>query len=303
MQERSVAALSPAEAAAHARSERVGIFLAIITFSIGGFMLLFMKLLDGVSPVQIVAHRVVWCFLFVAILSTAASRWKLTYRALKSKGVLPLLILSTLLIGVHWLIFIWAVLNGQVFAASLGYFINPLLSVALGMLVLGERLRPVQLSAITLAGIGVSTLFIDADAGVFIALSLASSFALYGLVRKMVPIDALSGQAVELGLLLPIAATWLLWLGSTGAFGHNLKLDILLVLSGAIMGVPLLLFAVAAKRIKYSTLGLIQYIVPTLQFFQAFVLFDEPLKPTYLFAFISIWAGLALYACGSLRKS
>jgi chloramphenicol-sensitive protein RarD len=193
------------------------------------------------------------------------------------------------------------VIHGQILAVSAGYFINPLVNVALGMLVLGERLRRLQLAAVGLAAVGVLPLAATGGAQTGVALGLALSFAFYGLVRKVAPVDAFEGLFIETALLAPLALGWLLWTGPAGAFGHDRSLDALLLAAGVVTAVPLLLFAGAARRLRYTTLGLFQYIAPTLQFLQAVLLFGETLRPVHLFTFGCIWTGLALYAFDSLR--
>lgn len=289
------------DSAAHA--QRIGVALGLCAYLIWGLLPAYMKLLANVPAVQILAHRVLWSLLLLGGAATLARRWSGVARALMDWRVLRLLCLSAVLIACNWLVYIWAVLNGQVLAASLGYFINPLVNVALGVLVLGERLGRLQAVAVALASVGVAAMAAAGGVGIAIALTLALTFGCYGLVRKIAPVDAFGGLLIETALLAPLAAGWLAWLGSAGAFGADRAQDALLALSGVVTAVPLLLFAAAAKRMRYATLGLLQYISPTLGFLQAVLLFGEPLRPVHLFTFGCIWAGLALYAFDSLRRA
>jgi chloramphenicol-sensitive protein RarD len=192
-----------------------------------------------------------------------------------------------------------------VLEASLGYFINPLVNVALALVVLGERIGRVQMAAVAVAAAGVIALAIDGGGAIWISLTLALSFGLYGLIRKVAAIDALGGLTVETALLVLPSLGVLAWTGAQGqaAFGHDRSLDLLLILAGAVTAAPLLMFAAAARRLPYATIGLLQYIAPTLQFVQAVWLFGEPLRPIHLVAFGAIWAGCALYAWGMLRRA
>jgi chloramphenicol-sensitive protein RarD len=213
---------------------------------------------------------------------------------------------SALLIGANWLIYIWAVTNGHVAAASLGYFLNPLLNVMLGFVFLRERLTRWQWVAACLAGAGVAILAVGAFQSLWISLSLALTFGFYGLIRKVAPVGPMVGLASETILLLPAASIALWWwtragTGHFGALGRDI--DALLILGGVVTAVPLLLFASAARRMKYATIGLVQYIGPTIQFLLAILLYREPLTATHLITFPLIWAGLVLYSWDALRQA
>jgi chloramphenicol-sensitive protein RarD len=277
------------------------VLLGLGAYAIWAMFPIYMQLLAAVPPVEIVAQRILWSVLLLAVIVTLMRRWRTIAEALRDPRLIGLLCLSATLIAVNWLVYIWAVLHNHVLATSLGYFINPLVNVGLGMILLGERLRRLQLWAVGLAGIGVAALALAGGAALLIALALALSFGSYGLVRKIAPVDALAGLLIETAVLAPLAAAWLLWLGPTPAFGADLGQDILLALSGVITAVPLLLFAAAAKRMRYATLGLLQYLTPSLLFLQAVLLFGEELRPVHFFTFACIWTGVALYAWDSLR--
>jgi chloramphenicol-sensitive protein RarD len=290
---------SPSDPAA--QPVRAGALFGVSAYIVWGLLPFFLKLLSSVPALQILAHRVLWSLALLVAAAFLLGRWKPIIEALRNRRALRLLCLSAALIAVNWIVYIWAVLNGHVLAASLGYFINPLVNVALGVVVLGERLRRLQTLAVLLAGVGVAVLALAGGVGLPIALTLALSFGCYGLVRKVAPVDAFAGLLIETAWLAPLAMGWLLWLGPQGVFGRDHGQDALLMASGIVTAVPLLLFAAAAKRMRYATLGLFQYIAPTLQFLQAVLMFGEPLRPAHIFTFACIWAGLALYAFDSLR--
>jgi chloramphenicol-sensitive protein RarD len=283
---------------------RAGLGFGIAAYACWGVLPLYLRLLADVPSGQIVAHRIIWSLLLLAVAVLALRRWP-ALRAAARGRTLGLLCLSAMLIAVNWVVFMWAVQHGHVLETSLGYFMNPLVSVALGVGVLGERLRRVQAAAIALAGCGVLVLLLSGGGAVWISLMLALSFGCYGLVRKVAAIDALGGLLVETAVLLGPALAYLYWVGADNRFGAGTggitTRDVLLVLAGPVTAVPLLLFAAAARRVKLATLGLLQYIAPTLQFAEAVLIFGEPLRPAYLVTFALIWAGLALYAVDAVR--
>lgn len=211
--------------------------------------------------------------------------------------VVPLAV-SALLIGANWLTYVWAVNQGHVVAASLGYFLNPLIVVMLGTVVLKERLRPMQMAAIGVAAVGVAILAAAALTTLWISLTLALSFAFYGLVRKLTPVAPMAGLGVETALLAPLAVAYLIWEAGHGGlgFGKDMPTSLLLILSGAVTTVPLVLFATAAQRLPMATLGLLQYLTPTLQFLCGVLLFGETLSTAQMLSFGLIWAGLLLFA-------
>lgn len=283
---------------------RNGLWLGIGAYALWGVMPLYFKLLAEVPALQVLSHRVVWSLLLLIGVVLALRRGA-AIRAVARGRTLALLAVSALLIAVNWLVYIWAVQHAHVLAASLGYFINPLVNVALGMAVLGERIGRVQRVAIGVAAAGVAAIALTGGGAIWISLTLAVTFGLYGLVRKVVAIDALGGLTVETLLLAPAALAVILFAGASGteAFGQDRTLDLLLILSGAVTAAPLLMFAAAARRMPYTTLGLLQYISPTLQFALAVLVFSEPLRPVHIIAFTLIWTGCALYAWGSLHPA
>jgi chloramphenicol-sensitive protein RarD len=216
------------------------------------------------------------------------------------------LCVSAALITINWLAYVWGIANNRVVETSLGYFVNPLVNVMLGVLVLSERLNPAQWSAVALAAAGVGYLTWSAGHPPWIALTLAFSFGLYGLVRKMVRVEALVGFGAETALLLPFGVGYLIWCeySGIGAFGHaGFNMNALLMLGGPLTAIPLVLFAVGARRIPYSTVGLLQYIGPTIQLLLAVLVYHEPFDSARLTGFSMIWTGLAIYAIDGLWRS
>lgn len=280
---------------------RAGLAYGVGAYVLWGAMPLYLRLLRHVPPVQVLAHRVLWSVLLLAVVVVLLRRLP-AIRAAANPRVLMTLTASALLIAINWLVYIWAVTHAHVLEASLGYFINPLVNVALGVLVLRERVRPVQMAAVAVAAAGVAAMALGGGA-LWISITLALSFGTYGLLRKVVAIDALGGLFLETLILAPLAAGVLLFAGYGGeaAFGRDGTTDLLLAASGAITAAPLLLFAASARRLRYATVGLLQYIGPTLQFLQAVLLFGEPLRPVHFVTFGLIWTGCALYAWDSLR--
>jgi len=291
---------------AHARI-RSGLLLGVGAYLCWGLMPLYFRLIAMVPAAEIVAHRVVWSLLFLALLIIVAKRWPAVRAAASSRISLLILFASAVLIGVNWLCFTWAVTNGQVLAASLGYYLNPLVNILLGVALLKERLSQAQLAATGLAAIGVAVLAIGSGAGVglWISLALAASFALYGFLRKIAPAGALEGLAVETALLAPIAIGWIAMQQSSGGAGfaaHGPLIAFLVALGGVITAIPLLLFTGAARRLPYSTLGFLQYIAPTLQFLIG-VLYGELLTTAHMICFAAIWTALVLVVADGLRAA
>jgi len=294
--------MTPPPAAQHL--DRRGLGFGLGAYLIWGFLPLYFILLAGVTAGEIVADRVVWSLVLLIGILAVAGRFGKLLAVLRTPRTLGLLAISAALISVNWLVYIWAVQNGHVLASSLGYFLNPLVNVLLGVVVLGERLKRMQMAAVALAAAGVAVLAVGAGAGLWISLTLASSFAIYGLVRKIAPVESLEGLTVETALLTPFALGYMAWLASNDAliFGDAPGLTALLVLAGAVTAVPLLLFAGAARLLPYSTLGLLQYLAPTLQFLLAITVFGEVMTLSHIVCFALIWSGLALYVFGSVRR-
>lgn len=287
-----------------ARGMNRGLWLGAGAYILWGLLPLYLKLLTGVPAVQVLAHRVVWSLLLLAIVVVVLGRLR-TVRAAARGRTLALLGASATLIAINWLTYIWAVQHAHVLEASLGYFINPLVNVALGVAVLGERVSRVQRVAVGIAAAGVLAMALSGGGAIWISLVLAVSFGLYGLIRKVAAIDALGGLTIETLLLAPLSLVVLAWAGAAGnaAFGQERSVDLLLILAGPVTAAPLLLFAAAARRLTLATLGLLQYLGPTLQFAEAVLIFGEPLRPVHVVTFAAIWTGCALYAWDAWRRS
>ncbi|WP_344692365.1 EamA family transporter RarD [Sphingomonas cynarae] len=281
-----------------------GLWLGAGAYILWGLLPLYLKLLTGVPAVQVLAHRVVWSLLLLAIVVLVLGRLR-TVRAAARGRTLALLGASATLIAINWLTYIWAVQHAHVLEASLGYFINPLVNVALGVAVLGERVSRVQRVAVGIAAAGVLVMALSGGGAIWISLVLAVSFGLYGLIRKVAAIDALGGLTIETLLLAPLSLVVLAYAGAAGnaAFGQERSADLLLILAGPVTAAPLLLFAAAARRLTLATLGLLQYLGPTLQFAEAVLIFGEPLRPVHIVTFAAIWTGCALYAWDAWRQS
>ncbi len=278
---------------------RSGLACGIGAFTLWGVFPIYFHVLKHVPPWIILCHRVLWSAGFLAIVVWLRGEWPAIGSALKNRRSVALLAIGALLIAVNWLIFIYAVGSGQVLAASLGYFINPLVSVALGVIFLRERLRPLQWLAVFIALAGVLNLAARSGRLPWVALSLAVSFGLYGLVRKKVNINSLHGLLVETGLLVPPAIIALALLDSRYATLSTLSL---LSASGIITATPLLLFGAAVRTLRLATIGFLQYIGPTLQFLLAIWIFKEPMNSTAMTSFILCWMAILVYAFDSLRS-
>ena len=278
------------------RTSRTGLLLGFAAYTLWGVLPLYFKAVSAVPPFDIVAHRVLWSLPFLAILIVLSSGWPRVREALALPRTVALLGVTALLIGGNWLLYVWSVNSGHLLAASFGYYLNPLANVLLGRFVLHEQLNRRQWVAVAIAAAGISVLAAGALGQLWISLTLCASFALYGLLRKVMTADSVSGLAIETALLFPLAIAWLGWRSSAGVpvMGANAVLTGLLLLAGIVSTTPLLLFNAAAKRLAYSTLGMLQFIAPTLQFLIA-VAYGEPLKTAHLIAFPAIWVALALY--------
>jgi chloramphenicol-sensitive protein RarD len=270
-------------------------------YGLWGLLPLFFRLLHHVDPVEIVTQRVLWSLLLILALLALRSGLPPFLAALRTPRLLLPLAGSALMIGINWLTYVWAVNDGHVVAASLGYFLNPLVVVTLGVVVLKEKLRRSQMLAIGVAAIGVAILAASALTTLWISLALAFSFAFYGLLRKLTPVAPMTGLGVETLLLTPPAIAYLLWEASHGSigFGQDVPTTALLIISGAVTTVPLVLFAMAAQRLPMATLGLLQYLAPTLQFLCGIIIFGEKLSGGQMASFGLIWLGLILFASDS----
>lgn len=283
---------------------RQGLIAAAVAYLIWGLFPIYWKLLQSIDPPQIMAHRIVWCLLFVSIWLGARQGWGWVREL--SPRLLAMLSTSALLISINWLIYIWAVNSGHIVETSLGYFINPLVSVLMGVLILRERLTPGQWLSVGIAACGVVWLTVQLGHLPWISLTLALSFGGYGLVRKLAVVPSVQGLAVESGLLFIPALGYLLFMefAGRGAFGHeSLRLDALLILAGLITALPLILFAIGARSVPLSTIGVLQYLAPTLQLCVGVFMFDEPFSHEQAIGFGCIWFALAIYAFDGLWRA
>lgn len=284
---------------------RSGLLAALAAYGLWGLLPIFFKLLHHVGPFELVAQRVIWSLVLILILLAARRAIGPLWAALSTPRLLLPLTASSLFIAINWTTYIWAVNDDHVIAASLGYFLNPLVNVALGVLVLKERLRRGQTLAIGVAAIGVAIMAAAALTTLWISIMLALSFAFYGLVRKLTPVAPMAGLGAETLILTPVALAYLGWLSGHGglAFGQDNFTTVMLVVSGAMTTVPLVLFAVAAHRLPMATLGLLQFVAPLLQFLCGVLLFGETLSHGQMVSFALIWLGLILFASDSMAAA
>ena len=283
-----------------------GLWAAAGAYFIWGLFPLYWRLLAQVPSTQIMAHRIVWCAAFVGIYLTVRNG-PLWWRGIVAqRRLLAMLVTSALLVGINWWLYIWSVNSGHIVETSLGYFINPLVSVLLGVVVLRERLTPAQWLAVAVAASGVAYLTWSFGALPWIALTLAASFGTYGLIRKLAVVEAVQGLAIESSVLFLPALAYLLWVESRGAgsFGHiDPGHNLLLSLGGLVTALPLVLFAYGARRIPLALIGFLQYLAPTLQLLIGVFLFGEVFTRTHLIGFGCIWAALAIYAVDSIVRA
>jgi len=280
------------------RKTRAGLGYGLAAYTMWGVFPLYFRTLTHVSPWVIIGHRILWSAIFLALLISIRREWSQVLPVVRQPRSLLLLTAGGVLIAVNWLVFVYAVVTGHVLEASLGYFINPLFSVALGMVFLRERLRSWQWVAVAIAAVAVANLTFRGERVPWIALSLAVSFGLYGLVRKKVNINSLHGLLVETTVLLPLAVIGLISFPLQQPTPTTLGL---LSLLGVITAAPLLSFGAALRRLPLSTMGFLQYVGPTLQFLVAIFAFREPLDHTKLLSFGLCWAGIAVYVADSVR--
>lgn len=287
-----------------AQSQRLGLTYGLTAYIIWGLFPVYFHWLNQVSASQILMHRIVWCFVFVSLLIVLLKRRHTLKTTLRNNYLLRGLFISSLLIATNWLIFIWSIGQGRVLESSLGYFLTPLVSVLLARVVLKETLDSYRWIAIVLALIGVGWQMIQLNQLPWISLSLALSFGFYGLVRKQLPIDSLTGLWMETLFLIPLALLYWLWVSTQGNnqfLTQGISSTLLLIASGAVTALPLILFAMAAQKLSLITLGFLIYINPTLQFLLAIFYFHQPLNSNQLISFGFIWAALSVFSYGAWR--
>ena len=282
-----------------------GVVYAVGAYFCWGMFPLYWKPLETIAPVQILCHRLLWSALFLALVLTVKSHWGWLGAILRTPKKLAIFTLSSSMLSLNWLLYIWAVNSGHIVESSLGYFINPLVNVILGRLVLGERLGPLQKGAVALAAVGVGWMALQLGSFPWVSLGLALTFGLYGLLRKQAPLPSLEGLSLETFLMAPLALSVLLWFEwrGQGSFGHQPRqFDLMLIGAGVVTSVPLLLFANGVRRLKLATIGLIQYISPTLQLLLGVLVYHEAFDTARAIGFAFIWAGLLIYTLGSVRS-
>ncbi|MFT8321671.1 MAG: EamA family transporter RarD [Bacillus sp. (in: firmicutes)] len=287
---------------------KLGAVFAAIAYLIWGLFPIYWKYLQKVGADEILANRIVWSFVFMLILIMVTKKWRKVIATLKSfkenKKQAFLLFIASILVSGNWFIYIWAVNADKVIETSLGYYINPLVSVLLGMIVLKEKLTKIQYLSFVLAAIGVLILTISHGSFPWIALSLAFTFGLYGLIKKMLILDSEIGLTIETMFITPFALVYIVLLfvnGNNAFLAISINKDVLLMLSGVLTAVPLLFFAKGAQRIPLSMLGFIQYVTPTLTLILGVFLFHEAFTSTHLIAFIFIWTALAIYSLSKTK--
>lgn len=282
---------------------RRGALFGVAAYTVWGLFPLYWPLLKPATPAEILAHRFVWSLVFVCVLIALGRNWAKVRTVLRSWRTMLTLAAASLMIAVNWFAYIYGVNNGLVVEASLGYFINPLVSVVLGVLVFGERLRLAQWAAVGLATIAVVVLTVDYGRLPYLALTLAFSFGFYGLLKKLAPVESAVGLAVESGVLLLPAIGLLVVLSARGdlAFGQvSVGHTALLISAGAVTAVPLLFFASAARAVSLTTLGILQYLAPTLQLILGLTVFDESMPPARLAGFCLVWLALLIFSVDGL---
>jgi len=283
-----------------------GLPQALGAYLIWGFLPLYLLLVRHLPPFEFVGWRIIWTLPFCLLIVAIRRQFPALKQAIFSPRTMMMLFASAILIAINWFIYIWAIMQNEVYAASLGYYLNPLLNVLLGTVLLGERLSRWQWLAVAIAASAVALLAAGALTTLWISLTLAFSFGLYGIVRKQVPVGSLPGLTIESAILLLPAAAIAGWYAMSPAgpsFGTEFGLSLAIVFSGVVTAVPLLLFAIAAQRMNYSTLGFIQYLAPTIVFFLGLTVFGQELKPAQLGSFILIWIAVAIFVIDLWRRT
>lgn len=280
------------------KSYKIGLTLGISAYLTWGLFPLYWPLLEPAKSVEIVAHRAVWTFLFCIALLMYTGKLGTTFALLKNRHIVTRLLLSTVLISINWLVYIWGVNSGHVVECALGYYINPLIIIAFGVFLLNEKMRKLQWISVGIASTGVIVLAIDYGRPPWIALALATSWGGYGVVKKQLGLGALEGLAIETTLCLVPYGGYLLWLGhkGTGQFGHHLGLTVLLIMAGVVTAIPLLMFNGSTNRLKFTIIGLLQYITPSVQFIIGVSVRHEHMTTGRWIGFFIVW--IALVALG-----
>jgi chloramphenicol-sensitive protein RarD len=284
---------------------KLGLLFGISAYSLWGAFPLYWPLLEPANPLEIVSHRAVWTLVFCFMVLAATKALKSTLATLKQPKITARLFLTSILISINWLVYIWATNNEHVVEASLGYYINPLIIIGFGVILLKEKMRPLQWVAVTIASIGVLVLTIDYGRLPWIALVLAISWGSYGLIKKQLGLGALEGLAIETFISAFFYLGYLIYIGNqgTGQFGHSWGLTILLISAGAVTAIPLLLFNGSTNRLPFTTIGLLQYITPTLQFSVGVWVRHEEMPTARWIGFLIIWVALTTLALDLVKSS
>ena len=284
--------------------ERLGLVYGVSAYVLWGMFPLYWPLLEPANPLEIVSHRAVWTMVFCLIVLYLTKALKSTLATFKRPKVAAKLFVTTILISINWLVYIWATNNGHVVEASLGYYINPLIVIAFGVILLKEKMRPLQWAAVTIASLGVLVLTIDYGRLPWVALGLALSWGGYGLMKKQLGLGALEGLAIETLIAFIPYCAYLIFIGSKGdgQFGHGVGMTILLISAGAVTAIPLLLFNGSTTRLPFTTIGLLQYITPTIQFSIGVWVNHEAMPTARWVGFIFIWMALTTLAIDLLRS-
>ena len=284
---------------------KLGLLFGVSAYSLWGAFPLYWPLLEPANPLEIVSHRAVWTLVFCFIVLAATKALKSTLVTLKRPTVAVKLFLSSLLISINWLVYIWATNNENVVEASLGYYINPLIIIGFGVIFLKEKMRPLQWAAVSIATLGVLVLTFDYGRLPWIALALAVSWGSYGLIKKQLGLGALEGLAIETFISSFFYLAYLIYIGNqgTGQFGQSWGLTALLISAGAVTAIPLLLFNGSTNRLPFTTIGLLQYITPTLQFSIGVWVLNEDMPTARWIGFLIIWAALVALAIDLIKSS
>jgi chloramphenicol-sensitive protein RarD len=276
------------------KSYRIGLILGVLAYLSWGLFSLYWPLLEPANSIEIVSHRAVWTFVSCIALLLYTGKLKSTFSLLRDRRIFLRLILSTILVSVNWLVYIWGVNHGHVVECALGYYINPLIIIAFGIFLLKERMRKLQWVSVSIATIGVIVLAVDYGRPPWIAIALATSWGSYGLVKKQLGLGALEGIAIETSLSLIPYGGYLIWLGhkGTGQFGHHFGLTVLLIMAGVVTAIPLLMFNGSTNRLKFTIIGLLQYITPSVQFIIGVAVRHEAMTVGRWIGFLIVWVAL-----------
>lgn len=286
-------------------SENYGVLLGIMAYLVWGLLPLYWKMIKVVPAQEILAHRILWSFIFVTIVVILSGKWGKMLEVFKDKKCMGYIAICSVLISINWFLYIWAVNSKHIVDASLGYYINPLMSVLFGVIFLKEKLEASQYIALVIAAAAVVFMIVLYGSVPWISLALATSFALYGLCKKMISAESTVGLAIETSILTPLALGYLIFIGfhGNGAYGSSAGVTIFLSVAGVVTAIPLIFFAESVKRIKLSTIGFLQYLSPTLSLIIGLVVYKETFSQVDILGFGLIWVALIIYSRSLLKKS